>query len=37
MIGVLGIDFVKHQKKCDAEMFELLKNQAKIISGYLGE
>ena len=37
IIGILGIDYVKHKVNCDAEMFNLLKNQARIISGYLGE
>lgn len=37
IIGILGIDYVKHKVSCDGEMFNLLKNQARIISGYLGE
>jgi hypothetical protein len=37
IIGILGIDYVKHKVNCDGEMFNLLKNQARIISGYLGE
>lgn len=37
IIGILGIDYVKHTVDCDQEMFDLLKNQARIISGYLGD
>jgi len=37
IIGILGVDYVKHKNKCDETMFQLLRNQARIISGYLGE
>jgi len=38
IIGILGVDYVKAQMKCDVEnetSLQFMKRQARIVSGYL--
>ena len=35
MIGILGVDYVKHSNNIKEEQYQLIKRQSRIIAGYL--